>query len=288
MMAARCAVSVTLLAALTVGLPRPVVGQVAPPDAWSFKGEFSSVLSQGNAESFTLGLGASLRGAWEGAILKIETGMVRTESGKTTRRAVGTEEDFVLQEETVREKTAEAFFARARYDRSLSDRFFLFGGVDWLRNTFAGVDSRFLVAMGGGNTWADGESLRFKTDYAATFTFQHDVIENPFLKRNFPGVRVGFEAWRRLSGSAEMESGAVADWNLDETEDVRVDWTTSLSVSINRSLALKPSLQLLWRNRPSLAEVELFTPSGTSTGDRVTVPLGKLDSFFRVALVVTL
>ena len=66
---------------------------------------------------------------------------------------------------------------------------------------------------------------------------------------------------------------------------------TSIQTSadaMNDKIALKPSLQFLWRNRPSLTDVPLFAPDGTATGTKVKTPLQKLDTFFRLALVVTL
>ena len=120
--------------------------QETPPDGWSFSGELTSVFSLGNAEALTLGLGAALENRQGPNLLKFEAGGVRTEAVTVTRRAVGTPSDFVIHKEEEREKTAEAFYARGRYDRSVSSRLFVYGGADWMRNTFAGIDSRFLVA----------------------------------------------------------------------------------------------------------------------------------------------
>jgi hypothetical protein len=157
-----------------------------------------------------------------------------------------------------------------------------------MRNTFAGIDSRIVLAAGAGNTWRDDEQARFRTNLAATWTFQTDVVENPALKRNFPGVRAGWEYWRKVTATTEFESRLVGDLNLDETEDVRADFTNSLAVAISSALALKPSLQVLWRNLPSLAAVPLFTSSGTPLNQTVLAPLEKTDLLFRMALVVKL
>jgi hypothetical protein len=62
----------------------------------------------------------------------------------------------------------------------------------------------------------------------------------------------------------------------------------AVSVAISSSLALKPSLQILWRNRPSLTEVPLFTTGGEPLGQNVTTPLEKTDMLFRLTLVVKL
>jgi hypothetical protein len=255
---------------------------------WFLTGEVSGVWTSGNSESNTLGLATTVRRLWENSELKFDGGAVRSESGITTRTAVGTPDDFVVEKVTTKEKTAENYYLRGRYDYKLSERFFTFAGADWLRNTFAGIDSRLLFAAGAGNIWVDDDRLRFRTDYSATYTFQEDVVENPFIKTNFPGLRLSYALWWNLTNSADFESTLIADWNLDNTNDLRFDFTNALPIAISGKLAFKPSLQLLWRNEPSLTEVVLEDQGGVPTGDTVLVPLEKLDSFFTLALVVTM
>jgi putative salt-induced outer membrane protein YdiY len=164
----------------------------------------------------------------------------------------------------------------------------VFAGADILRNTFAGIDSRVLLAAGAGHVWVDTEEMRFKSNYGVTYTFQHDVVENPFLKTSFPGTRVTLELKRRVSSSARLESGLVGDLNFSDTGDTRLDFTNALPVSVTSAISLKPSLQLLWRNQPALRQVDLFSEDGAPTGERVVVPFEKLDSFFTLAVVLTL
>ena len=102
---------------------------------------------------------------------------------------------------------------------------------------------------------------------------------------NFPGVRTGYDLRSTLSASTDFESSLVADWNLDNTDDLRLNLVNALSVSINSMLALKPSLKLLSQNDPSSTAVPLFT-GGVDTGNTVLVPLEKLDSIFTLSLVL--
>ncbi len=256
---------------------------------WAFTAEVSGVWVAGNSESNTLGLASTLKRIWDRSELRFEGGAVRTEAGTTTRTAVGMSiDDFEVQEETVRKKTAENYYLRGRYDYKISERFYTLVGADWLRNTFAGIDSRILLAAGAGNIWLDDERMRLTTDYAATYSFQEDVVANPFIRSRFPGLRLAYGFWWQLTGSTELESKLTTDFNLDTTEDIRADFTNALPISISSKLAFKPSLQLLWRNDPALTSLELVEPDGTPTGETVLVPLDKLDSFFTLALVVKL
>ncbi|HSM02969.1 MAG TPA: DUF481 domain-containing protein [Longimicrobiales bacterium] len=255
---------------------------------WVFTGEVSAVLSRGNSETTTFGLGAKARREWERDELLFEAGWVQVETGTITRTAVGTEDEFAVERSVANAKTAENMFIRGRYDRTLSDHWFAYGALDWLRNTFAGIDSRFLVAIGGGTTWIDRDRVDFSTNYALTYSFQEDVVENPFVKTSFPGIRLGYDYRNQLTASTEFTSKLVADQNLDEGKDRRVEFLNSLVVDINDVIALKPSLLLQWRNLPSLSEVPLFTPGGVDTGLTVLAPLRKLDTQFTLALVLSL
>ncbi len=250
--------------------------------------ELTAVWTAGNAEMNTFGLDAQYVYVWERAEAKLQGGAVRSQTTLTTRSAVGTSQDnFALTEIEDTEKTAEAFYARGRYDHQFSDLFYGFGGTDWLRNTFAGIKSRTLLAAGAGNIWANSERVKFKTDLSATYTFQQDVVENPFVKSNFPGVRFSYDLWTRLTSSAEFLSVLTGDLNLDDTDDMRFDIINALPVAISSRIQFKPSLQLLWRNQPSLTEVTLTPPTGqTADTPTVTIPLQKMDSIFKVALVV--
>ena len=255
---------------------------------WFFEGKLAGLWAGGNSESFTLGLGTTLKHIWTNSELRFDAGGLQTESSTTTRTAVGTTEDFQVNEDKKTEKTAELIFVRGRYDYNFTENFYALGGIDWLRNRFAGIDSRTLIAAGVGNKWVDNDNVRFKTDYSFTYSFQSDVVENPFAKTNFPGVRFAYDFWYNLTASTDFESIFIADWNLDNTKDVRIDFYNALPIKISEIFTLKPSLQLLWRNEPSLTEIDLFATDGTPTGSTVLTPLKNLDSLFSLTLVVSL
>jgi hypothetical protein len=79
---------------------------------WSFTGKVTAVFTGGNSEASTFGLASSLRFRNETCQFRFETGAVRTDSGIKERRAVGSDSVFVVEEETIWEKTAEAYYAR--------------------------------------------------------------------------------------------------------------------------------------------------------------------------------
>jgi hypothetical protein len=112
-------------------------------------------------------------------------------------------------------------------------------------------------------------------------------VENPFAKTNFPGVRFAYDFWYNLTSSTDFESIFILDWNLDNTDDIRFDFYNALPIKISEVFTLKPSLQLLWRNEPSLTEIDLQDSQAQKIGT-VLVPLKNLDSLFSLTLVVNL
>lgn len=274
------AILISILAGAAIAADGDVPG-------WYFDAELASVMTGGNSESTTLGFGGMLRRVWTKSELTFRGGATNTESSILTRIAQGTETDFNINETKETTKTAELYYGRGWYQYNFSPKFFAFSGVDWLSNKFAGIDSRFLIALGAGNTWTNSDTFKFTTHYSMTYTFQEDVVENPFVKSDFAGFRLGYGLNWKVSNSTDFESTLLADWNLDNSDDVRLDFYNALPVSISETLQLKPALRVFWRNDPALTTIPLVDGGGGDLGT-VNVPLKKTDTIFTLALVVKL
>jgi putative salt-induced outer membrane protein YdiY len=282
----RACLSASLLLAFVI-FPMSAASQEAEGFTWENTSELSFVATGGNASSSTLGLKSTLIGTGAPNAFKFEIGGIRAESEFTTRRAVGTVDDFLVTEAKNSEVTAESYFARGRYDHTF-DGLFLFTGAGWDRNTFAGIQNRYALSVGFGRSWIESETSRFKTDIGGTYTIQKDVDPTPGQDEGFGGARITIDAMKQLSATTEFASVLIVDDNLEDTEDLRADWLNSLSVSISESLALKTSLQLLFDNQPSMIGVDLESPGGSSTGETVLIDGEELDTVFTVALVIKL
>jgi len=266
-----------------IGLP------AAAQDAafsWDNATEFSYVATAGNASSNTLGLKSTLTGSGSGGTFKLEVGGIRASSNFTTRSAVGTSDDFVINEETRTEQSAANYFARSRYDRSLGATF-AFGGGGWERNTFSGVDHRFSFVVGAGKTWVEGDTGLFKTDLGVTYTVQKDVEPDPTRSDGFVGLRATIEGSRALTSTTDLSSTLVLDENLNNTANFRLDWIASIAVVLAAGLAFKTSYQMLFNNDPPLTGVPLFDVNDVPVG-QVLVPSQKVDSFLTLSLVIQL
>ena len=269
-----------LCAGLLASGPAPASGQEEErPLGWSDTAEFTFVFTSGNAASSTLGLKNTLEHRWEEALLHLSAGAVRAESGTTVRTATGTASEFRVVKSTDTEKTAENYFVQTRIDRGVTESAYLFAGLGWDRNTFAGVRNRYDVVAGAGRTWADTENRRLKSDLGLTYTRQADVVRGPGSGGSFGGLRATVEFFRSVTSTTDVSSLLVLDENLNETDDLRAEWTNSVTVAISENLALKASHQVLYDNLPALVDVPLGSGS-------VLVPLEKADHTLTLALVV--
>ena len=261
--------------------------EVAEEEAgWEYSSELTLLFTSGNATVRTFGLGGSARRDWARGELSFRAGGLRTESGTTTRVAIGTPDAYTVADESDPEPTAENYFLKAEYERSFSEDVHLTTGVGWERNTFAGFESRLsAMLLGVGNMWIDDETTRLKSDYGVTLTAQKDVISDPDKSSAFVGLRVTTNLRRRLTATANLESTLILDENLVDTGDLRADLASSLALDVNHLLAVKTGLRFVWDNEPALMEAPLQRPGGTPTGEIVLVPRSKLDSTFTIALV---
>lgn len=252
--------------------------------SWENSTEVGFVTTSGNASQTTLSLKSSLVGTAGANTFKIGIGGLRASSELTTRRADGTPGSFTVTETTTEVTSASNYYARLRYDRDLGEAF-LFSGTSWERNTFAGFQNRYSAVAGVGRTWVDNDSGRFKTDIGGTYTLQEDV-QTPGEREGFGGFRVTIEGARTLTETTDFETEFVLDENLEETDDLRFDWLSSIAVALTEGLALKTSYQLVFDNHPALLSVPLFN-GGTQTGT-VGVASSQFDSLMTLSLVIKL
>lgn len=260
----------------------------APPEkklGWQDKAELALVLTAGNSETSTFGFRNTLSRIWTDAELHIDVAGLRTETATVTATPIGTSaDDFVIEEDSSSELTAENYLARAKYDRTLRPRLFVFGTGGWDRNAFAGIENRYNAAGGVGNIWYDRESFRLRTDYGISVTHQIPTVGS---EATFAGLRLSLDLMRKLVASTTLTHLTIAEENLDETDDFRLDSLTALAVAMTDRLALQLSLKFLFDSLPSFVEADLISPTtGLPLGILVPVQADKLDTLFNVALVV--
>jgi hypothetical protein len=258
----------------------PLGAEEKPKEGWSDIAEFSYVATSGNSNVSTLGFKNFLKRTWEKESFEIKAGAIRSESTITTY-VVQPSGD--IEEQTATTLAAENYYLNGRFDRKISDRFFWFAGAGWERNRPSGIDSHTSVAAGVGNIWKDTETLKFRTDYSATYHKETDLVEPPGFDGTFGGARLSSTYLQKFGASTTYGNDFIVDENLNKTEDYRGDMTNWVAVAMSAKLALKVSLQWLYRHDPAFTEAS--DPGNVTPGPDL-VQLKKLDSIFTASLVV--
>ena len=291
----RAALTVTALA-LLAAVPAHAQ-QVATPtettavDEKSFKvdapgtyanADLSYVLTSGNSTANSLGFKGDVTHRWAKHSIGFAVGGLRASSSPDARYAVGTPGDYeIVVPES--ETTAEAYYARGRYDYKLSDRLFYTAGAGWERNRFSGIDNRWLVDTGIGYIFLNNDRTSFRGTLGLTYTDEQYTVEDG-RDGSFVGARLGWDFSRKLFPNTTFTHTLLLDENLEETDDLRADAQFGLHVAMSSRLGLKVNWRLLWDNQPALAEFPLYV-SGVNTGVTVFAPYKELDQGFSVSLV---
>lgn len=251
---------------------------------WTDVAELGFVLTTGNSETSSLSLNNTLAKSWDKSAFTLKAGALRVETTTTTFSG-NTPATFAITEES--DTTAEKYFLNGRFDREITERMFWFAGAGWDRNELAGIENRYGVFGGVGNIWVDSETVKFRTDYALTYTDQTDIDPAPGFEDNFLGLRFSWEYFHKFGENTTYGNDFIVDENLDETSDLRGDMTNWLAVAMSKRLALKVSLQTLYDNEPSVTRYTLDygTPDPADDED-LFIPFDDLDNIFTVSLVV--
>jgi putative salt-induced outer membrane protein YdiY len=244
--------------------------------------DLSYVLTSGNSTANSLGFKGDVTRRWTKHSIGFAAGGLRASSSPDARYAVGTPGSFEIVVPEA-ELTAEYYFGRGRYDYKLSDRLFVTTGVGWERNRFSGIDNRWLGDAGLGYILVNTERTSFRGTLGLTYTSEDYTVDDD-RDGSFVGARAGWDFRQKLFDNTTLTHTLLADENLEDTEDLRLDSQLGLHVAMSSRLGLRLNWRLLWDNQPALAEFPLFL-GGIDTGTTVLAPYKKTDQGFSVSLV---
>jgi putative salt-induced outer membrane protein YdiY len=244
--------------------------------------DLSYVLTSGNSTANSLGFKADVTRRFTKHSIGFAAGGLRASSSPDSRYAVGTPGDFEIVVPDS-ELTAEAYYARGRYDYKLSDRLFFTAGGGWERNRFSGIENRWLLDSGIGYVFVNGDRTSWRGMLGVTYTSESYSVDDG-RDGSFVGARAGWDFRQRLFANATLSHTLVMDENLEDTDDLRLDSQLGLHVAMSSRLGLKVNWRLLWDNQPALAEFPLHV-GGVDTGIKVLAPYKETDQGFSVSLV---
>lgn len=268
--------------ALSVAIAGVTPAVEAPAQkGWQDTAELSYVNTAGNSRSSALGFKDKLWRAWESSALEFNAGGVRVETTSFNRQAIGTLNNFRVDNNAESKLSAENYFANGRYNRKISERFFWFAGAGWERNRPSGINNRYQGAAGVGNIWVDSDMLKFRTDYAVTYTKEDAVVANPGVKDNFVGARFSWAYLHKFGKATTYTNDFIVDENLDTTADWRWTMTNAVAVTMSSHLALKAGLRYDYDHKPALLSLPL-----KDTNFTVSTPADKWDRQFTTSLII--
>lgn len=251
---------------------------------WKKTLELSYVVTGGNTLSSSFSLGSNLtRSSSEKDTFTLKTFFLRSHSVTITRRAVGTQENFTIEEEKKRQLSAENYLLSGQYDHRVSGRLTINLAFVWDRNKFAGVLSRALWTAGAGLVMADSARTKIRTQAGLSLTVRK-YSQQPVS--TFLGFRYTLTWEQKLFDNASFSTAFIFDDNLAQISDWRYEWNFNVAAPLNKRLALKTGVRILRNNKPPDLEVPLFTPDGLETGTTVLIPRAKVDTFFTTSLVL--
>jgi len=257
--------------------------------SWTNKTDLSYVLTAGNSQSSSFGFKNDYVQKWAKSQFELNAVAINIKTGTTIYTLTEADNDlgYTQSDESVSATTAESYFLGGRFDRKITEKFFWYVGASWYRNQFSGFNHRAVGSAGVGNIWKDTDKVKFRTDYAVTYTDQDDINPNPDLEESFAGIRLSYDYLHKFTESTEFESKLKFDYNIDVSEDWRGAWLNSVSVVMTKHLALKVALALLYANEPALAPAQAVVDADGDPLPEVGFPqLEELDTIFTTSLVI--
>lgn len=270
---------------LLAALPAVMAAQEQPPaEKWKVSTELSYVVTGGNSPVSTFSLANTASKKWDKNAVIFKTYILRGNSTTTTMTAVGTPDEYVIDEQKTTKLVAENYVLSGQYDRTLSRAVTAQVSFNWDRNKFSGIASRFVLTAGTGFPIIQQKNTTLKTDTSLTFTLRKYVAD---ITRSFAGFRIVTAFEQKFSAQAAYLTSILFDDNLKRTVDWRLDWANIVSAPISKSLSLKTSLRTVYAHSPATRAIELFDSIGDDLGETVSIPLKKLDVYFTNSLVIS-
>lgn len=258
---------------------------------WADMATLSYVATAGNSQGQTIGFSNHFAYKWDKSLLVVKAGAVRVAATTVDRVAVGsTLEDVQVVENRTTRTTAENYYFNGRYDNRLkdADRYYWYAGAGWERNIPAGLENRYTSAGGFGRIWSDSKDTKFRTDAGLGYTVEKPIAEPEGFKPRYGTFNLTAELKQRIGPQASYGAELNLVENLTEGRDTQGTLRQGLTVTLNRTLALKVGYDLIYRSRPNLIGVDAYSPDLQPVKlGQVFVSAKKLDTLFTTSLVIT-
>lgn len=200
---------------------------------WENNAEASLLLTSGNTEVTTLGLGL-------GSIYRPDPWTVKGKGAYVTSKTVGV-------------KTAESLEFGLRGERKITEALSGYLSSSFFKNEFAGFESRWGLEAGISYLLLSEEAHTLTTDLGFGF-LKENLISGPMGAslgdRSFATGRLGVEYKWKISPSAELSDSLSLLENFSETSDWRLSNQIALTTIMTDMLSLKVGFKVDYLNTP--------------------------------------
>ena len=219
--------SLLLAAASPLAAQDPPPTPPPPPPLWSGQGELSFVSTSGNSDTQTLGVGAEV--AYQPLPWSF------------------TFKSTFLRNEADGEEKANSLTAMLRGARVFSPRLEAFGRADFVRNRFAGIESRWSGEGGVAYALFPAPPQKVRAEAALGYATERGVDAED---RSYPFARAGvFYEWQ-ISKTAVYTEELSFVQDLEDTPNWRIVNAGAVTADVTTVLALRVSFALLYSNEP--------------------------------------
>lgn len=229
--------SVFLMLGLLRIFPSPAWCQ-EPPPPWKSSLELSYLQTSGNSSSQTLSTGLKVERTFSFSKLTLEGGALYGKKGDVT--------------------SDQSWFGSLKYDRNITDRFYLFILEMTERNTLKGMEFRYTHQGGLGYYLLKSNDNILKAEAGAGYVHEDQI--DPFPDRGFPSARAFAGYTHNFSKTSRFDEWAEYLPNLNDSKDYVINEETALITNLAGNLALKVSFAVAFDNLP---------PPGFQKSDRV-------------------
>ena len=225
-----------------------------PPEKnWSNKTEFGLTTTTGNSETLNVSFANEYKRLWERSELIVDAAALRSETTSVERTAVG---GALVVTETD-EVSAESYLLGAKYRHDITERLMWYVNGSWTRILQAGVDNRYRTGAGLGYAFLQGGPHTLVGELGGDYT-DEEFVDG--ASDSFANARafLGYD-WA-ISPNSAFSSDLEGLENLDESDDWRVNWISSITSSLSTRVALKVSYTVLYDNQPVVQVLDVGPP----------------------------
>jgi putative salt-induced outer membrane protein YdiY len=217
-----------LLTPTTAAAQQPTA---APPKAWEGTAGAGLSLTNGNSDTVTYNLAFDV---------------TRTPKARNVMKWTGLHLRGERENELIVNRTSLGF----RDEYTLTGRTFLFGQLDYLRDTFKLIDYLVAPTAGAGFKMIDTDPTKFSVDLGAGAVWE----KNPSLDvRTSAAVTAGEKLTHQLTPAASIKHATTGLWKTSEFADGLYTFSVGLATRISEQVQLSIDLLDTFKNRPPTA-----------------------------------